>query len=473
MSFPNRLLRPAEQRLASLPLPCSLVLPGGQRLGAARPRLAFIVHDLRALLHLARGAIGRLAEEYVEGRLEIEGDMRDLMATAPALFGNDPTQAARRWWRRLVQRTQRQVWEHTHHSRQKDSTQIQQHYDVSDDFYALWLDPKRVYSCAYFANPAMTLAEAQEAKLDQICKKLRLRYGERFIDIGAGWGGLLYWAAENYGVDATGITLSLNLYEYVSRLIQQKGLQGRVRILPQDYRDVDEAMPFDKVASVGMSEHVGRPNLVRYFAKIRRLLKPGGLMMNHCITAAGTDSSQVDGGMADFIDRYIFPGGQLVHVGLILGAMARANLEPLDAECLRPHYAQTLWHWVDALELNLGEARRVLGADAEKVIRAYRLYLAGSAMGFEQGWTSLFQILASRPDGVVEPHETHRSRLCAMQSRYPFNRTYMSDHGSRSLADYRGSGKPAVSGSLRHDVVSTDDDIHRASPVRSRACKSE
>jgi len=434
MSLSRHLLRTAEQRLADLPLACSIRLPSGQRFGASHPRLAFIVRDMRTLLHLAQGAIGRLAEDYVEGRLEIEGNMRDLMATAPALFGDDPTREAEGWLPRLINRAQRNIWERRHHSRASDSAQIQRHYDVSDDFYALWLDPKRVYSCAYFAHPSMTLADAQEAKLDQICKKLRLRYGERFIDIGAGWGGLLLWAAEHYGVDATGITLSRNQYEYVNQLIETRGLQGRVRMLLMDYRDIDESRPFDKVASVGMCEHVGRPNLIPYFAKIYRVLKPGGLLMNHCITAGGAEHAPLDGGMGDFIEKYIFPGGQLVHVGAMLDAMTRANLEPVDAECLRPHYALTLWHWADALESSLGEARRVLGPDAERILRAYRLYLAGSAMGFERGWTSLFQVLASRPDGIVEAPDQRAPGLFAMQSEYPFNRTYMCRDDSQRLA---------------------------------------
>jgi cyclopropane-fatty-acyl-phospholipid synthase len=455
MFLSSQLLRPAEQRLSGLPLPCSMLLPGGQRLGAAHPQLAFVVRDTRALLHLAQGAIGRLAEDYVEGRLEIEGNMRDLMATAPALFGNDPTRAPGGWLPRFLGRSQRSIWERTHHSRAKDSAQIQRHYDVSDDFYALWLDPKRVYSCAYFAHPAMTLADAQEAKLDQICKKLRLHYGERFIDIGAGWGGLLLWAAEHYGVDATGITLSRNQYEYVNRLIETRGLGGRVRMLLKDYRDIDESTLYDKVASVGMSEHVGRRNLVRYFTKIYRVLKPGGLLLNHCITAGGTERAPLDGGMGDFIEKYIFPGGQLVHVGAMLDAMTRANLEPVDAECLRPHYALTLWHWADALESSLGEARRVLGPDAERTIRAYRLYLAGSAMGFEQGWTSLFQVLAARPDGIVEPHEKPATGLSATQSEYPFNRTYMCREDSPRLAAHKRAYELADLGGEQHEPANS------------------
>jgi cyclopropane-fatty-acyl-phospholipid synthase len=376
---------------------------------------------MHTLLHLARGAIGRVAEDYVEGRLDIEGRLRDLMAVAPALLGRDPTHERAG----LVQRMQRALWERMSHTQARDAAQIQHHYDVSDDFYALWLDPRRVYSCAYFEHPGMSLAQAQEAKLEHICRKLLLKPGERFIDIGAGWGGLLLWAAEHHGVDATGITLSKNQHAYVNGLIEKKGLQGRVRMLLQDYRDVDESEGFDKVASVGMCEHVGRLNLPVYFAKIRRLLKPGGLVLNHGITAGGTDNAQLDGGMGDFIEKYIFPGGQLVHVSVMLETMARGSLEPLDAECLRPHYAQTLWHWADALEAHEDQARRVLGAEADKVIRAYRLYLAGSAMSFEQGWISLFQILGARPDGVVERRERTAGPLRATQSVYPFNRSYM------------------------------------------------
>jgi cyclopropane-fatty-acyl-phospholipid synthase len=198
-------------------------------------------------------------------------------------------------------------------------------------------------------------------------------------------------------------------------------------MLLQDYRDVDESQPYDKVASVGMCEHVGRPNLPAYFGKIHRLLKPGGLMLNHGITAGGTDNPQLAGGMGDFIEKYIFPGGQLVHVSVMLESLARGALEPLDAECLRPHYAQTLWHWLDALEAREAEAREVLGSgeQAEKTLRAYRLYLAGSAMGFEQGWISLFQILGSRPDGIVEARATSPAKLRATQCAYPFNRGSM------------------------------------------------
>jgi cyclopropane-fatty-acyl-phospholipid synthase len=263
----------------------------------------------------------------------------------------------------------------------------------------------------------MTLEGAQAAKLDHICKKLMLREGERFLDIGAGWGGLLLWAAEHYGVRADGITLSKNQHAHVNRLIEERGLRGRVTMSLRDYRDLPEDEPYDSIASVGMFEHVGQAQLPVYFNKIRRLLKPGGLLMNHGITAGNTRNDPLGAGMGDFIERYIFPGGELMHVSHVLRVMSEAALEPVDTENLRPHYARTLWSWSDRLEAQLAQARRVT---SEAVVRAYRLYLAGSAMSFEQGWISLFQMLASRPSGDMSC-----GPMRGAQSRFPFNREYM------------------------------------------------
>jgi cyclopropane-fatty-acyl-phospholipid synthase len=276
----------------------------------------------------------------------------------------------------------------------------------------------------------MSLAQAQEAKLDHICRKLMLKSGEKFLDIGAGWGGLLLWAAENYGVDATGITLSKNQYAHVNRLIEEKGLKGRVRMELRDYRELEGAGLYDKIASVGMFEHVGQVNMVAYFAKIHSLLKPGGVVMNHGITSGSLEPGQLGAGMGDFIEKYIFPGGELLHVSLVLRELSVGGLEMVDVENLRPHYARTLWAWSDALEAQLEEAQRVLettgGArDAAKVLRAYRLYLAGCAMSFERGWISLHQVLATRPDGKLES-----GNLRGAQSSYPFNREYMYRNGS-------------------------------------------
>ena len=407
-----------ERKLATLTLPMAVVLPGGRRIGPADAALTLRLNHLSLLGHIAAGQIGKVGQDYVEGRLDFDGAMRDLTAIAAQMISADPTRgeagaAPLAWWREVV----RGARSRARHQVNADAVQVQFHYDVSDEFYTLWLDPRRVYSCAYFRDAGMTLAQAQEAKLDHICRKLMLKPGERFLDIGAGWGGLLMWAAENYGVQAHGITLSKNQHAHVSQLIDRHGLRGRVTMQLIDYRELPEDQPFDKIASVGMFEHVGRAQLPDYFAKVYRLLKPGGLLMNHGITAGGTRNDQLGAGMGDFIERYIFPGGELLHVSHVLKVMSEAHLEPLDLENLRPHYARTLWGWSDALEAQLEAARQVT---REAVVRAYRLYLAGSAMCFEQGWISLFQMLAVRCSG-----DTAEGPLRGAQSEFPFNRGYM------------------------------------------------
>ena len=417
----DALLRKIESQLAGLPVPVAVELPAGKRVGppAAAVKLSF--KDWSSLARMAAGQIGRMAEDFVENRVQLEGRMRDLMAVAARLLPGTPVSSDTSWWTQMLRRAKSAA----SHSQLKDAQQVQFHYDVSDDFYALWLDPRRVYSCAYYRDTDMSLAQAQEAKLDLICRKLMLRPGEKFLDIGSGWGGLLMWAAENYGVNATGITLSRNQHVHVQRLIEEKGLQGRVRMQLHDYREMNEAEGFDKIASVGMFEHVGQVNMPAYFGKIFRLLKPGGLVMNHGITGGSINPSQLGAGMGQFIEKYIFPGGELLHVSHVLREMAVAGLETVDVENLRPHYARTLWAWSDALEEQLDEAQRVLETTgnvetASKVLRAYRLYLAGCAMTFEQGWIGLHQILATRPDGQLQTGSVRGA-----QSTYPFNREYM------------------------------------------------
>ena len=403
----------------TLPADVAVRLPHGQLLGAPNAPVKLSFSEWASMARLKAGKIGALAEDYVEGKLQLEGSMRDIIGAVTRLLKGNPVAGDSHWWSPLLRRAKSLAA----HTPGKDAAQIQFHYDVSDAFYALWLDPRQVYSCAYYSNlpdTSASLASAQEAKLDLICRKLMLQPGERFLDIGCGWGALLLWAAEHYGVQATGITLSKNQHQHLQQLIAQKGLAHRVTVELRDYRDLavgEHLLPFDKISSVGMFEHVGHANMTAYFAKIMSLLAPGGLVMNHGITAGGLENRQLGAGMGDFIEKYIFPGGELLHVSAVMEHMARGGLELVDAENLRPHYARTLWDWSNALEIRLDEARRILalGSDteqAEKTLRAYRLYLAGSAMCFEQGWLSLHQLLAIKPRGSAD-------------TSYPFNRSYM------------------------------------------------
>jgi cyclopropane-fatty-acyl-phospholipid synthase len=404
-------------RLAQLPRPLAVQWPGGQA-GARSPSVLLRLRHPGLLATLASGRIGDLADAYVRGELEIEGTMADVMAVAGALVA-DPLQDGRgRWLQALLRWRSRWL-----HSRERDAEQVRFHYDVGDEFYALWLDPLRVYSCVYYAHPEMSLAQAQQAKLDLICRKLQLARGQRLLDIGAGWGGLLMWAAMHYGVLATGITLSQHQHAHVNRLIDDAGLRGQVRMHLCDYRAVAEKCheghdsTFDRIASVGMFEHVGQAQMACYFDSLTRLLRPGGLLLNHAIAAGGLHNAELGAGMGRFIEKHIFPGGELVHVSHAVQGLAGAGLELVDAENLRPHYARTLWHWSQALEANLAQARRVA---TEATVRAYRLYLAGSAMSFERGWLSLYQLLAAKPDGRGE-----RGLSGAAQSDYPFTRGHM------------------------------------------------
>ena len=380
-----------EDRLRRLHLPLSLTLWNGRIIQSGdNPGLRLTVRSPQALVSLIKPSLGKLARSYVEGDLDLEGDIRESVRIGEQLVAGDAGAYRRR----------SDIWKWWRHSRPADRKAIQHHYDVGNEFYGLWLDRNRVYSCAYFRKPDDSLDLAQEQKLEHICRKLDLKPGERFLDIGCGWGGLVLWATQHYDVKAVGITLSQEQQAYAAERIRALGLEGRCEVRLMDYRDVPEDQAYDKIASVGMFEHVGKRNLPAYFGKIYQLLKPGGIVMNHGITTNSLDDGALGSGIGDFVDEYVFPGGELVHISRVLGEMSQQRLEVWDAECLRPHYAKTLWHWVSRLEARQEEARRIVG---EKRFRTWRIYMAGSAHAFDRGWISIFQILGAKPhaDGAM------------------------------------------------------------------------
>ena len=277
------------------------------------------------------------------------------------------------------------------HSRQADSAAIAFHYDASNAFYQLWLDEAMVYSCAVFERPGDSLEQAQRNKLDLICRKLRLQPGDRFLDIGCGWGAMVCWAARHYGVHAHGITLSQQQLDMARQRIDREGLQEQVTVELRDYRDLKGEAIFDKVASVGMFEHVGLANLPTYNATVHRLLRPGGLFLNHGITR--DEEAWKKSEESEFINRYVFPDAAIDFVSNVGRGMEQAGFEIHDIEGLRPHYARTLRIWVDRLEAAHAEAVQLVG---EARYRVWRLYMTACALQFEDGATGVHQILASR-----------------------------------------------------------------------------
>jgi cyclopropane-fatty-acyl-phospholipid synthase len=292
------------------------------------------------------------------------------------------------------------------HSRGRDAQAIAHHYDVSNDFYRLFLGETMTYSCAYFATPQTPLADAQRAKYDLICRKLGLRPGMRLLDVGCGWGGMVMHAAEHYGVHAVGVTVSQRQVDYGREAVAAAGLDDRVEIRFQDYRDVSDG-PFDAISSVGMVEHVGAVRLPEYFGQLYSLLQPGGRLLNHgiCWPKGSAGLSR-----RSFVANYVFPDGELHEVGVIAQAMQARGFEVRDTESLREHYALTLRNWVRNLDEHWDEAVRVAGAGRARV---WRLYMAGSALNFESGNITVHQVLGVRPhaDGGSEMPLTRAALL--------------------------------------------------------------
>ena len=305
------------------------------------------------------------------------------------------------------------------HSKAENLDAIAFHYDVSNNFYALWLDKNMVYSCAYYEHPVDNLAQAQTAKLDHICRKLLLKPGELLLDIGCGWGALVIHAAQHYGVKAHGVTLSQQQLTFARERIRRAGLESSVTVELLDYRDIQGEAMYDKVASVGMFEHVGLKNLPIYFSAIHRLLKPAGLFLNHGIT------HDVEGWgktfSTAFINRYIFPDGQLDTISNITRGMERSKFEIVDVEALRPHYALTLRAWVMRLEHHHQIALQYV---SESTYRIWRLYMASSALEFERGELGIYQILVSK-------HALGNAQL-PLTRRHLYADTHIADYGAET-----------------------------------------
>jgi cyclopropane-fatty-acyl-phospholipid synthase len=279
----------------------------------------------------------------------------------------------------------------TRHSIERDRQAVTYHYDVSNDFYALWLDRRMVYSCAYFESTDEDLDNAQERKLDYICRKLRLRSGQRLLDIGCGWGGLVIYAAQHYGVDATGITLSQPQADLANARIAEARLTDRCRVLVRDYREVNDPNGYDALVSVGMFEHVGAKLLPAYFTQAWKLLKPRGVFLNHGIANRPLEGTRKG---RSFSDAYVFPDGELTPISTTLRAAEEAGFEVRDVESLREHYMFTLRHWVRRLEAQHDQALQYVD---EPTYRVWRLFMSGSAYGFNVGRLNVYQALLVRP----------------------------------------------------------------------------
>lgn len=361
----------------------------GLRLGDfEQPRVVIDVRDATGAAALLSPSLDHLGSAYVEGHLDVSGSVQDVIDVAHRLAESGDNASGEAGW---MQRLTRRLADAASHTKAQDKQAIQYHYDVSNAFYAEWLDPAMVYSCAYFEHGDETLAEAQQKKIDHILTKLRLQPGQTLLDIGCGWGALVLRAAQRFGARCVGITLSQNQFELATERVKAAGLQDRIEIRLQDYRDVKG--PFDRITSVGMFEHVGLKNLADYFRIIHDLLVPGGWAMNHGITSTDAHNGESSHGAGRFIDRYVFPQGELPHIGTALTTMQEGGLEAFDIENLRRHYARTLACWSEAFEARSDRLKQLVN---DKTWRVWRVYLVGAQWGFEHDEVSLYQVLCRR-----------------------------------------------------------------------------
>lgn len=389
-------------------LPVGIEFPDGSSVGPSDPPAVIRVRSADALRRIltAPGELG-FARAYVVGDLDVEGDIYAALGLRSRL--PNPKLTPRQWLDavRLVSPADLKPLppppEEVRpggrlHSRRRDAAAISHHYDVSNRFYEIVLGPAMTYSCALWSEPEVGLGAAQWAKLELICQKLDLRPGMRLLDIGCGWGSMVRHAAVHHGVEAVGVTLSREQAAWARQRIEDDGLSDRIRIRVQDYRDVRDG-PFDAVSSIGMFEHVGLARLGEYFDRVHQLTAPGGRFLNHAISRP--PGAKPGFARRSFVQRYVFPDGELHEVGGVMTAMQTAGFEARHHENLREHYALTLRAWVQNLEDRWDEAVAEVGANRARV---WRLYMAGSALGFEEGRIGVHQILGLRdPDRAMFP----------------------------------------------------------------------
>jgi cyclopropane-fatty-acyl-phospholipid synthase len=393
-----------EQRLSG-PLPAAVRFWDGSELGPGERGSAtdtIVLKNRRALTYAVMRpdqlGIGRA---WVAGDVDLEGDLYRVMAAGSRLYGFDFTNLEKLDALRTAARigairipppkppsVEAKVGGRLH-SLRRDREAISHHYDVSNEFYRMFLGPTMVYSCAYFAGPDDSLEEAQTRKLDVICQKLRLKEGERMLDIGCGWGSLMIHAAANYGVRVVGVTLSQEQAAYARKRIVEAGLADQCEVRIQDYREISDG-PYDKICSVGMFEHVGSSQLDRYMQTVTDLGSPGGLALHHGICR----QHEKDDSPNTFIERYVFPDGELHRVAKVVAAAEKAGQEIRDLESMREHYALTLRRWVANLEDTREAAIAEVGPERERV---WRLYMTASALAFERGDVSVHQLLVAIP----------------------------------------------------------------------------
>ena len=390
-------------------LPIAVRAYDGSRLGPADAPATLLVRSPVVFRRLitAPGELG-MGRAYVAGELDVEGDLYSALAALADRMPDVRAFGPRQWAEVLrlagssVLRTGFAALpippEEAHlsgvrHSKERDAAAIAHHYDISNAFYRIVLGPSMTYSCAVWEREDVPLEDAQAAKYELVSRKLGLEPGMRLLDVGCGWGGMVLHAAANHGVRAVGVTLSRRQAEWAEKAVAEAGLADRVEIRYQDYRDVRDG-PYDAISSIGMFEHVGLSQLRVYFGGLRRLLRPGGRLLNHAIARppnAGRTRFQPN----SFIDRYVFPDGELHEVGSVVSTMQGTGFEVRHVESLREHYALTLRAWVSNLEASWDEAVAEVGPGRARV---WRLYMAASALNFEAGRTQVHQVLAGRSD---------------------------------------------------------------------------